>query len=256
MDRREILLWALAAAAISFLVRNYFRMEGAERFAIFDSLAFAAAAMRLARCAPVAARPADIGAAFAAAALAALGPNHAAGAALTLLSLTVLTSRDVNARAAGAVMLALAVHQLWSKILFAAVGPEIVKVDATLVGWATQLFVPGATWTGNIITTSPTFSIVVEEGCSSFSNVSLALLCYMSVSRLERPEWRQGDLWVIGATCAVQILLNVARIFAMAQSYPLFQFWHDGAGAGIYAAAAAACAVLISAVGTRLVGRT
>jgi exosortase/archaeosortase family protein len=254
--RREILLWALGAAAISFLVRNYFRQEGAERFAIFDCLGFFAAAMRLARSSPLAATRFDVGAAFVAAALAAFGPNHAAGLSLTLLSLVVLTSRDVNARAAGAVMLALAGHQLWSKVLFAGLGPEIVKIDATLVGLATKMFVPGATWVGNVISTTPTFSIVVEEGCSSFSNVSLALLCYVGVSRLERAEWRRGDLWVICAVCAAQILLNVARIFAMAQSYPLFQFWHEGAGAQIYAAAAAVSAVFISAIGTRLAGRT
>lgn len=255
LDRREILLWALATAAISFLVRNYFRYEGAERFAIFDSLAFFAAATRLARSAPVAASQLVVGAAFVAAALAAFGPNHAAGVSLTLLSLMILGASDRNARAAGAIMLALATHQLWSKVLFAALGPEIVKIDATLVGFATKIFVPGATWTGNIISTTPTFSIVVEEGCSSFSNVSLALLCYMAVSRLERAEWRRGDLWVVGAICAVQILLNAGRIFVMAQSYPLFEFWHNGAGAGIYAALASTSAVLISAIGTRLAGR-
>ncbi|HEY8616926.1 hypothetical protein [Phenylobacterium sp.] len=255
LDRREALLWALAAAAISFLVRNYFRYEGAERFALFDGLAFFAAAMRLTRSAPVAADPLTLGGAFAATVLAAFGPEHSAGVALTLLSLMVLASRDVHARAAGAVLLALAGHQLWSKVLFAAIGPEIVKVDATLVGWATQLFVPGATWTGNIIATSSTFSIVVEEGCSSFSNVSLALLCYVSVSRLERAEWRRGDLWVICLICAVQILLNVGRIFAMAQSYSSYLFWHDGAGVGIYGALASTAAVLISAIGTRLAGR-
>jgi exosortase/archaeosortase family protein len=256
LARREIFLWALAAAAISFLVRNYFRQEGAERFAIFDCLGFFAAATRLARSGALPASRFDMGAAFIAAALAAFGPNHAAGVSLTLLALMVLASRDVNARAAGAVMLALAGHQLWSKVLFAALGPEIVKIDATLVGLATKMFVPGATWVGNIISTTPTFSIVVEEGCSSFSNVSLALLCYMGVSRLERAEWRRGDLWVVCAVCAGQILLNAGRIFAMAQSYPLYQFWHEGAGAQIYAVAASTSAVLISAIGTRLAGRT
>ena len=68
-------------------------------------------------------------------------------------------------------------------------------------------------------------------GCSSFNNVSSAVLACVAVAMLRRNEWVRRDIATIMITSAAMILVNVVRIclFAWSEDYRLF--WHDGAGA-------------------------
>jgi hypothetical protein len=169
--------------------------------------------------------------------------------------LLVRSQEDPDARAAGAVLLAIASHQLWAGVVFGLFAQEFVTFDAALVGHLVTWTVRGATQHDNIITVPGGHGIAVLEGCSSFSNVSTALLAWVALSKLERANWRTRDFAVAGATVLAQIGLNVGRMYLMAQSHGMFIYWHDGAGAQIYAAVASAAAVLISLVGTQWAGR-
>ena len=184
-----------------------------------------------------------------------LAPIGTLPVAITGLGLWLFLKQDDQTRAAGAVFLAMASQQFWGHLVLSALAPELVRVDAALVGEAMVHTVSGSTWRDNIITAPSGYAIVVLEGCSSFANVSTALLAWVAFGRLERARWLRRDLFVGAAIVMTQIVLNVARMYLMAQSYPSYLYWHDEGGKQIYVAAASASAVLISIVGTHWASR-
>jgi hypothetical protein len=175
--------------------------------------------------------------------------------ALTLLAVRFFTDERSQVRAVAAIYLAIASHQFWSYLAFEVLSPELVKFDATLVGEAVSLTIKGAVWRDNVITMPNGHVIAILQGCSSFSNVSASLLAWVALAKLERTDWVRADAWVAGAAALAQIGLNMARLYLMAQSDPLYVYWHDGAGAEIYAVAASVAAVLIAVFGTRWAAR-
>jgi len=227
------------------------------RFDAFDALAWAVAAWRLGKAPDAPAALADVAFALAVAVLAALPAHAAAPLAATGLGLWLLarSAGSSDGRAAGAVLLAIASHQLWSGLVFSLFSPEFVKFDATLVGQLVTWTVQGAVQHDNIITVPGGHGIAVLEGCSSFSNVSTSLLAWVALSKLVRATWRGRDLAVAGATVIAQIALNVGRMYLLAQSNDMFTYWHDATGAQIYAAVGSAAAVLISLLGSQWAGR-
>ena len=260
MGRRELLLWAslllLANNLVSALTAPHDAALGwswllQTRFGGFDALAWGVALWRLARSPE---RPAQVGEVGWVLGLCLVGglPHHmAAPLALTGLGAWLLATGDGETRAAAAVFLAIATRQLWSHLVFALVSPELVRIDAAMVGRAVTLAVKGATWSDTIITVPGGHAIAVTEGCSSFSNVSASLLAWVALAKLERARWTRRDLWVAAAAVVAQVGLNVARMGVMALSWPLYLYWHDGDGAQIYVAVASAMAVLIAVLGTR-----
>jgi hypothetical protein len=222
----------------------------------FATVAWGAGLWLLARAPKQAATAADIAVIVALCLLGGLTQIKALPVAITGLGLWLILKPDDRLRAAGAVFLAIASQQFWGRLILSALGPELVNFDAAMVGEAMIHTVRGSTWHDNIITAPSGYSIVVLQGCSSFSNVSTALLAWVSFGRLERARWLPRDLFVGAAIVVSQIALNVARMYLMAQSYAGYLYWHDGDGKQIYAAAASAAAVLISVVGTNWAGRT
>jgi exosortase/archaeosortase family protein len=109
---------------------------------------------------------------------------------------------------------------------------------------------PGTVWQDNIITGPSGFGIVVYTGCSSFHNLSLAMLCWVTISRLHHQNWRTRDLVTGGGVAAAIILLNIVRLCLMVWNIELFHYWHDGLGAEIFAIGASLMILSISLYGT------
>ena len=221
----------------------------------FATVAWAAALWLLIMAPRQAATLADIAVMLGLCLLGGLAQIKALPIAITGLGLWLFLKQEDRIRAAGAVFLAIASQQFWGRLILGALGPELVNFDAAMVGEAMIHTVKGSTWHDNIITAPSGYSIVVLQGCSSFANVSTALLAWVAFGRLERARWLPRDLFVGAAIVVSQIALNVARMYLMAQSYTYYLYWHDGDGKQIYVAAASAAAVLISVVGTHWAGR-
>jgi exosortase/archaeosortase family protein len=266
LRRREVLLWTLlvllANSAVGALQVSHDLLPEqawllASRFDVFDAVAWAVAAWRLAKVPNAPATLGEIALALAIAVLAAAQPHAGAPLAATGAGLWLLTRspRNADERAAGAVLLAIASHQLWSGVVFNVLSPEFVKFDAALVGRLVTWTVRGAAQHDNIITVPGGHGIAVLEGCSSFSNVSTSLLAWVALSKLARATWRWRDLAVAGAVVMTQLGLNIGRMYLLAQSQGMFTYWHDGTGAQIYAAVGSAIAVLISLLGSQWAGR-
>jgi len=184
------------------------------------------------------------------------GLSSAAGLVALTIFLTVtalLGDRSAQRLATATVFGALFVQQAIIPILYDMLVPILTRFDTMLVGFFAELTIRGATWQGDTISVPWDHSIIVAGGCCSFRNVSLATLCWVALTKLERPEWQPLDIGVLVIAAGFQIGLNVVRIYLMALSDNMYLYWHTGMGAHIFAVTASAGAVLICAFGARYV---
>jgi hypothetical protein len=97
--------------------------------------------------------------------------------------------------------------------------------------------------------------IVVYSGCSSF-HLSMALLCWVTVIALRNQNWQTRDLKIGYAVGITMVFCNVARLCLMAWNADLYHYWHDGAGAQIFAIGASVSVLVISLYGSKLTTRS
>jgi hypothetical protein len=126
---------------------------------------------------------------------------------------------------------------------------ETIAVQAVLAPMG------GFTRDGLLISTGGSHSIVIEEGCSAFQNVSLASLIWISLVKLETLMLRSAHLWICAAMAASTVALNTARLALMAQSYPMYEFWHNGAGVPIVSTAMLGVMLIICLGGLHVTAR-
>lgn len=171
----------------------------------------------------------------------------AAGIALCLWT---FNEGDPKLRAAGAVLAALSVQEFWGHIFFNLVAFPLLRAETAVVGTMLEAARTGTVWQDNIVTGPSGYGIVIYTGCSSFHNLSLAMLCWVTVSKLRHQNWRLHD-FIIGAVVALtMIVFNLARLCLMAWDVDLFYYWHDGFGAEIFATSASLTILLISLYGS------
>jgi hypothetical protein len=169
--------------------------------------------------------------------------------------LWIFSDGDGKLRAAGTVLGALSAQELWGHVFFNLVALPALRAETAVVGTVLEAVRAGTVWQDNIITGPGGFGIEVYTGCSSFHNLSLAMLCWVTVSKLRRQDWQIRDLAVGAVIGGAMILLNLARLYLMAWDIVFFYFWHDGMGAEIFAIGASLMVLLISLYGSRLTGR-
>jgi hypothetical protein len=140
--------------------------------------------------------------------------------AATALSLYVLVSTNVASTRRGAlILLATTVPTFWSQLLFRFFANSILQIDASLVGW-----ILGTRRTADIVPFADGSGfLVIMPGCSSLTNVSLAFLCWVTISQWVCHKASRYDLvWCLMA-CISMMAVNVMRISLMGLSQ-----WHYG----------------------------
>ncbi len=169
-----------------------------------------------------------------------------AGFSVTLFALYLFVKYpgDQNAKAAGTVAAAVAVQAVWAPLIFSKLSFIFLKVDAGVVGWLVSLFVPGASWSGTVVSTPSGHDVAIYEACASFHNLSLASLCWVTLSMLHRPYWLKSDVYIGLAAALIQFGFNVWRLVFVCLSLPMYEFWHEGVGKHIFSGVATACAII------------
>jgi exosortase/archaeosortase family protein len=162
---------------------------------------------------------------------------------------------DAKLRAAAIVLGALSVQELWGHIFFNLVTFPLLRAETAFVGTIMEALRPGTMWHDNAIRGPNGFGIVIISSCSSFHNLSLAMLCWLTLSRLRHQDWRTRDFAIGGAIGVTMILFNVVRICLMGWDIDLYHYWHDGLGAEMYAIGASLTILLMSLYGSRPAGR-
>jgi hypothetical protein len=137
---------------------------------------------------------------------------------VTGLSLYILFTTDVvTSRRGASILLAATVPLFWSRTLFQFLANYILAADASLVSWLL-----GTLRTGNLVGFADNSGqLVIFQGCSSIANVSLAFLCWVTLSQLVSHRKSSYDfLWCLLA-CAAVVAVNVIRISILGLSE-----WH------------------------------
>lgn len=158
---------------------------------------------------------------------------------------------DPKLRAAGVVLAALTIQEYWGRIVFDLCALPLLRAETAVVGTLVQAVRAGTVWQGNVISGPSGFGIIVYSGCSSFHNLSLAMLCWLTVSKLRNQNWRSRDLVTGGVIGVTMIACNVMRLCLMAWSPDLYEYWHDGLGAQIFAVGASVMVLVLSLYGSR-----
>lgn len=133
--------------------------------------------------------------------------------AVTGLSLYILLFANGNAdRVRGAlILLAMTAPMLWSRLLFQIFARPILDIDATLVS-----LLLGTHRTGNMVGfLDDSGYMIVLPACSSLANMSLALLCWVTITQWVGHRWVVKDVIWAGLACASVIAVNVTRISVM-----------------------------------------
>lgn len=176
-------------------------------------------------------------------------------ATIGAIYLYLVSAKGSQFRAAAVVLLALCVQSLWGPVIFSLFAFDLLRGDAALVGMALDATRSGYTWHDNVIETQG-HGIEIYSNCSSFHNVSLAALCWVSLTKLSRPDWIGSDFIFGAAACAVMIATNITRLYVAALSYPLYEYWHNGFGAHIFQVGVSLIILLIALWGASTGERT
>ena len=270
ISRRELVIWVVAVLFASRL----FRIETEPLTGLFDGLATLLAqnsvfhyigwyaVFNLLRESPLAdrARPWEVACALGLCVVNVLQAKSTVWVSCTAVSLYlwVMHPGDARVRAAAAVLLALAVNGLWAPLFFRTFSYPILLADAVMVGGALFLLQEGTSWLGtNIIGTSSGHRVLIYGPCSSFHNISLGLLCWVSLTMLARPRWVRNDLSVASMVVMTVILLNTARLYLIALSPDAasYNYWHGGSGEEPLAWTMTGCVLAISLWGALRAGR-
>lgn len=161
---------------------------------------------------------------------------------------------DSKVEAAAIVLLALAFNGLWAPQFFDVFALQLLRADTVIVGALLSLTQTGITWHNTIIA-SDAHSIVILAQCSSFHNISLSLLCWVSLTKLARTAWARGDILVALLVCVTVLFFNTIRLYYMALSPEQYAYWHTGFGAQLFAWTTPAAIIAISLWGAFRSGR-
>lgn len=122
--------------------------------------------------------------------------------------LTLTSDTHGQMRRAAVVIGAMTVPMLWARLLFAAMSNTILEIDAKLVSW-----IVGTQATGNTIPFADgTGVLFLEPGCSSLTNLSLAILCGVLFIKGYNQAWSVATVGTVALACAATVAINVVRI--------------------------------------------
>jgi hypothetical protein len=165
---------------------------------------------------------------------------------LSLYILLFANGRPERRRGA-LILLALTVPMLWSRLLFQFFAKAILDIDAALV--AALL---GTDRIGNMVHFADGSGyMVVLAPCSSLANMSLAFLCWVSITQWAKHQWSAMDIIWSLLTCASVITANVTRISLMGLSRGHYEAIHNQWGDLITSSAMLALMVTFSVLGVR-----
>ncbi|SFM52664.1 hypothetical protein [Methylobacterium pseudosasicola] len=154
----------------------------------------------------------------------------------------------------GQIWLALSVYELWGKLLFKIAYQAIEVVEVGLIYQVGRLFYGGLGVSGASLSVRSDWSIVILEGCSSFHNLSLTVLIWLSILKIAEQPALRAAFRALGVSACLVVAINVSRLLLMLPSREAFIFWHDGAGSSLVALASVVAA--IAPILTCVEGRT
>jgi hypothetical protein len=145
------------------------------------------------------------------------------------LYILLFADTDQSMRRGAVILLATTVPMFWSRLFFQLFANLILEIDASLVGWLL-----GADRTGNMVRfVSDSGYLVIMPPCSSLANMSLAFLCWITVSEFAGHRRVLSDLWWCLLACGSVLVVNVGRLSAMGISVRYYEAIHNQIGSAV-----------------------
>lgn len=149
------------------------------------------------------------------------------GAAAYLFVQGAARSRE---RRMAIVLLAITGTLLWGRILLPVFAPQLLGLDAWAVGQ-----VAGSPVLGNTVGfTGSGERFAISPSCSSLHNISLAVILWATLTQLLRLTITPRLIAVCIAGVATMAGVNCLRLATIAANQSAFEYWHVGAGAGMF----------------------
>lgn len=168
--------------------------------------------------------------------------------AIAGLSIYILNTTAVAVAQRGAIiLLACTVPLLWSRLLFQFFSKFILEVDAALVS-----LLLGTVRNGTLVEFADrSGQLEIFPSCSSLANVSLAFLCWITLSvSLDHKKDPYDFLWCLLA-CVSVIAVNVTRLGILGLSEWYYTNFHSTWGDAIFNVCMVALVVFICSLGLR-----
>jgi hypothetical protein len=150
--------------------------------------------------------------------------------AITALGFYVIIfTENPSSRRGALILVATTVPMLWSRLLFQFFADLILRIDASLVGWLLR-----TPRTGDIVGFADgSVVLVILPACSSLANTSLALLCWITISRIFDHKKSPYDLFWCLLACVSVMAVNVTRMSIMGLSQWHYDTFHSSLGAAV-----------------------
>ena len=150
--------------------------------------------------------------------------------AVTGLSLYLLLfagdQQHPDRRRGAIILLAVCVPLLWSKLVFQFFAPLLLELDARFVE-----VLLGTERVGNMLRFADDSGyMVITPACTSFGNISLAFLCWVTITQWAKHRWAPMDLVWSSLACASVVAVNVTRIALTGLSRGNYEAIHNETG--------------------------
>ncbi len=143
-------------------------------------------------------------------------------------------ARNPQFASVGQLWLALSIYEMWGPLFFRVVSAPIIRAEVALIVKAGGLLGFGLDNDGVLLRSPSGWLVIVIEGCSSFHNVSLAFLVWLSLLKLDGATASRANLSALGVGVLMIVCLNALRILLMTPSEAYYTFWHSGNGAILF----------------------
>ncbi|MGV8854210.1 MAG: hypothetical protein ACOH2L_06155 [Devosia sp.] len=146
-----------------------------------------------------------------------------------VLCLLVRSAPGSGLRRGATILLAVTIPMFWARIVMSLFNDTILAVDATLAAW-----VVGSERNGNIVPFADgSGAMWIAPSCSSFTNISLAILAFVGLVNVTSGRWSPAKLGLGVLTCVLVVLVNVTRISLIGYYPDHFELIHGQVGASI-----------------------
>ena len=141
---------------------------------------------------------------------------------------------ETGFRTGGAIIAAAALRQPVSKAILDLFAGPLLDLDAAAASLWISIGRSGIMQDGNMLSTGGSHDLLVLSGCSSFTNLSFALLIWFCLSMAVLKQLT-AKAWVAAALIAVFVpVTNQIRLALMGVDQTTYSFIHDGEGVLIF----------------------
>jgi exosortase/archaeosortase family protein len=163
--------------------------------------------------------------------------------------------RDIPALASlGQLWIAISAHAAWGPFVFRIISEPILRLETLTIAALGRAAGLGLVVRDAELAAPSGWSVYILGPCSSFHNLSLAVLVWLSLLKLGRDPIKSSAWAALFLGAVLIIILNILRILLMMGSEADYYYWHDGPGRSLFICLTLAAIALPTVLSRRRAG--